>query len=385
MEQGRTAGPRRPALAVQLLLYLAFLFLLVEGAAFLLARLPRTRSTFFSDGAAFIQRIRGAEARYPQFVAGRYDAVLGWDNPRGTTGSFAGCRRGPVTATYLEDGSRRTSDIAGSPAILAFGDSFTRGDGVDDGDSYPAQLSRLLGRRVVNHGVGGYGPLQAVLKFQRRAGDYPDARTVVLGITNENLFRMLNSYRPVFFLNTGGMFAFQPYMRDGIQHPNPNGPEAASFEGLLTLARRAFREDFWALAEPRFPYSWALLDSLTRPATRLRVLAAVDPPRVLRAREVRDNLEALLEGFAASARASRMTPIVLFIPTGPKLRGVFDEVVPDLRRHLGGRAVVVAVRDQAYRWTEYKLQPNCHPSVYGYRIIAEHVARAVREAEGDPS
>jgi hypothetical protein len=39
---------------------------------------------------------------------------------------------------------------------------------------------------VVNHGVGGYGPLQAVLKFQKRVANYLGARTAVLGITNEN-------------------------------------------------------------------------------------------------------------------------------------------------------------------------------------------------------
>lgn len=381
---GRTPrGARflRPPRAILVLPYLAFLLLLVESAGFLLARLPSTRSRLFSDGAAFVERIRGTAAPYGRFVAERYDAVLGWDNPRGTTGTFAACRHGLITANYLEDRSRRTTEITAGAPILAFGDSFTRGDEVDDGDSYPAQLSRLLGRRVVNHGVGGYGPLQAALKFQRRAADYPDARTAVLGVTNENFFRMLNSYRPVYFLNTAGMFSFQPYMRGGVPRANPNGPEPASFDGLLALARRAFREDYWALAEPRFPYSWALLDSLTRPATRLRLLAAVDPPRAFRVPELRRDLEALLDAFVASARAARMAPVVLLIPNKPGQRGVFDQLVPELRARFGAHAVVVAVRDEGYRWAEYLPRPDCHPGVYGYGIIAEHAARAVREAE----
>lgn len=367
---------------MHLLLYLAFLALLLEGTALVVSHLPVTRKMFFSRGAAFVTRLRSEEELYRSFVADRYDGVLGWDNPRGRTGTFPGCRRGPITAVYLADGSRRTTDRGASPAILTFGDSFTRGDGVEDGESYPAQLSRLLDRPVVNHGVGGYGPVQATLKFQRRATDYPDARTVVLGITDENVFRMLSSYRPVYQWHTSGRFAFQPYMRDGALQGNPNGPEAASFEGVLALARQAFRDDYWALPEPRFPYSLALVDALARPVIRLRIAAAVNPGRVFRVPEVRLGLEAILDRFVATAHAARMAPVVLLIPNKPARRGIFDQIVPELRARYAARAVVVAVRDEAYRWAEYLSRPNCHPSAYGYGIIAAHAARAVRETEG---
>jgi len=367
--------------AIHLLLYLAFLTVLVEGTGFLIAHLPVTRKMLFSRGALFVERLRPRKDLYRAFVADRYDGVLGWDNPRGRTGTFPGCRSGPITATYLADASRRTTEIESGPPILVFGDSFTRGDGVEDGDSYPAQLSRLLGRRVVNHGVGGYGPVQAALKFQRRAVDHPGARTVVLGITDENLFRMLTSYRPVYQWHTSGMFAFQPYMRDGVLRDNPNGPTAAPFDAFLARARQAFREDYWALPEPYFPYAAALYDALTRPAIRLRVLAGINPPGVLRVAEVRRGLEAVLDGFVASAEGARMAPVVLLIPNKPAQRGMFDRILPELRARFTARAIVFPVRDEAYRWTEYLPSPNCHPGVYGYGIIAAHAAEAVREAE----
>jgi hypothetical protein len=378
-ERPTSAAPaRRRVRAIHVLLYLAFLAVLIEGTGFLLARLPVTRKTLFSRGALFVERLRSREDLYRQFVVERHDGVLGWDNPRGRTGTFPGCRQGVVTATYLEDGSRRTTDLGAGPTVLTFGDSFTRGDEVEDADSYPAQLSRL---RVVNHGVGGYGPVQAALKFRRRAADYPGARAAVLGITDENLFRMLTSYRPVYQWHTSGMFAFQPYMRDGVLRGNPNGPEAAPFDRFLALASQAFREDYWALPEPRFPYTWAFLDALSRPAIKLRVLAAVNPRGVLRVSEVRRGLDAVLDDFVASAGAARMAPVILLIPNKPAQRGVFDRVLPDLRARFAARAVVVSVRDEAYRWADYLPHPNCHPSVYGYGIIAAHAADAVREAE----
>jgi lysophospholipase L1-like esterase len=100
----------------------------------------------------------------PPFI---HDRLLGYvPNP-----GFCGPGFGTSFHTIDANGLRWTGEgpASGEGAILAVGDSYTYGDEVRDEESWPAQLQRLTGRRVLNGGVTGYGFDQIVLRTEQLA------------------------------------------------------------------------------------------------------------------------------------------------------------------------------------------------------------------------
>jgi hypothetical protein len=109
--------------------------------------------------------------------------------------------------TIENDGLRRTGEqVAGAP-ILAVGDSFTYGDEVNDGQTWPAQLQLLTGRRVLNGGVSGYGFDQIVLRAEQLAAKYKPAAIVVGFIADDirrtEMRRLWSADKPYFVLEDG--------------------------------------------------------------------------------------------------------------------------------------------------------------------------------------
>ena len=91
-----------------------------------------------------------------------YDANLGW-LPK------PGSRIGESSVTIGQFGLREhgtPDNYRETQYILAVGDSFTFGDGVNDHESWPAHLERRSGWPVLNGGVFGYGVDQTVLRAQ---------------------------------------------------------------------------------------------------------------------------------------------------------------------------------------------------------------------------
>ena len=110
--------------------------------------------------------------------------------------------------TIDADGLRRTgAPPAGAPtpgALLAVGDSFTFGDEVEDGQTWPAQLAQLTGRRVLNGGVSGYGFDQIVLRAEQLAAIHRPSAIVVSFIADDirrtEMRRLWSADKPYFTL-----------------------------------------------------------------------------------------------------------------------------------------------------------------------------------------
>jgi len=79
-------------------------------------------------------------------------------------------------------------DEAARPPIVALGDSYTHGEEVADGDTWPAQLQGILHRPVVNAGVTAYGLDQTVLRAERAVAELKPV-AMVIGFIPDDLRR----------------------------------------------------------------------------------------------------------------------------------------------------------------------------------------------------
>lgn len=130
-----------------------------------------------------------------------YDPDLGW-----TLAPNATAHDGAAHTNAAGMRADRDYVLAPSPDVLrvaTFGDSYTYGSEVQQGESWPAQVrAQLDGVEVLNFGVGGYGLDQAYLRWQHDGQRYqPDI--VMVGFVAEDVLRSLNVIRLLYWPEAG--------------------------------------------------------------------------------------------------------------------------------------------------------------------------------------
>lgn len=129
-----------------------------------------------------------------RFLAGpswaRFDPELGYVH-----GSYVpadGMDNSSTISTVQPNGARTQFLYAARQArINTYGDSFTHGDQVNDGETWQEYLAGHLGEPIRNFGVGGYGVYQAYLRMKREESTDHAAPYVIFYIWGDDHVRSL--------------------------------------------------------------------------------------------------------------------------------------------------------------------------------------------------
>ncbi len=298
----------------------------------------------------------------------RYDAELGWVNRANVDLPDL---YGPGLALrtnaqgFRNDGPIAPEIAPGKVRILCAGDSFTLGYGVDQSDTWVAQLESLDPRlETVNLGQGGYGVDQAYLAYERVRGELDHDLFVLAFITFD--FQRTQNALASGILRWG---AGAPFERS---HPRP---EKRFLPGL----RREF--DPASLASVRLLRSW-FADG-----------EGEAPRRIARPQETADFVAELV-GRAVAGLPPGARLVLVHLPMGSDHQGggsqdwrtflatlakgadwSYVDLVPALRALPGGQA------------QRLFLQPGevDHPGAAGHfnargnRFVAEALWKALRE------
>jgi hypothetical protein len=233
--------------------------------------------------------------------------------------------------SYRVSGAKHNSEFPDSERSCgsAFGDSFVGGAEVANDKGWVEQLSHLLGCRVNNYAVGGYGTDQAFLRF-RRVNDA--SQMVLLGINPNNVMDNINQYdaflggdleptvlkgrflfdssdqliwltRPR--LDGDGFVALNRNPAKTLPHSyflpdTPDGPITLGFPYTATLARVALMTRMRNILVRRA--AWSHLYAADHPSGSLRLMAAI------------------CQAFAELAKARGERPLIIMLPLSESFR-----------------------------------------------------------------
>lgn len=301
-----TPGRPRRTLAAAILT-LALVLAAIEAGSFAFFRWAGERFSFADPASYTIDpaRLEG--------LASHFDALLGWTNHY---------------PTPLEE--RPQPRRYGRPALATFGDSYTHCDEVADAETWQAYLADELQADVLNFGVGGYGPDQALLRYRQKSRELA-VPVVALGLVLENINRVVNRYRPFYYPETGVPLTKPRFvLDDGSLRLLPNPIQRS--QDLGRLADPAFvhaigAQDFWysrgELPRLGFPYAGLLLSpaiwkqALEGGRARRSEIAERPARNLWKDADARALFLAIVDAFAADVSAAGARPLFVILPGRP--------------------------------------------------------------------
>ena len=286
------------------LIVAVLIFTSMEIATWLVFRVLKSRFTF-EDPAQYLV----SDDELDRIIYG-YDAALGWKTVYATS--------------HGERPRRRQYDTT---QILTFGDSFTHGDEVADGETWQEHLAERLRSNVFNFGNGAYGTDQAYLRFS----ETPEIKTkyILLGLITENINRTVNVYRKFYKPNTGFPLTKPRYILEGnridlLENPVRSISELPKLQDAYFI-RRIGQYDYWykrnRFPSFSFPYSKLVFNSqIWREAIYGKVGDEIDitsksNPRALwQETEPTRIMFYLFDRFVADVTSLGATPVIVIFP-----------------------------------------------------------------------
>lgn len=187
----------------------------------------------------------------------RVHPLLGWPAPR--VRQEQQDRRAPERAA-ASDSNHSTGQIS----LAAYGDSFTAGYGVEPKYAWSNILGTLLGCRIRNYGVPGYGTDQAYLRFHDNTAE--KAKIVLFGHLSENIQRNVNQLRnfiaPSSQCQTKPRFLLKAGQLQYVPLPQLS---AENYDNFIKNPGRFLRHDYFVPGGPsgaqklEFPYTWSIV------------------------------------------------------------------------------------------------------------------------------
>lgn len=249
------------------------------------------------------------------------------------------------------------------PPVLVVGDSFAHGDEVGDDETWPARLQALLGRRVINAAVSGYGFDQMVLRAEMIAPAVRPAAIVLSFIGDDTrrseMKRVWGAEKPYFEL-AGDKLELRNV-------PVPAAPDpATTLDAWQTLFGWSVALDAF-LKHKGWQYEWAIDHQRVLPRGRgqavtcalFKRLAALDVPVLVVAE--RDTYTWKNAEYAAEQQ--RIATLIL------KCAGDAGFATLDLFAAID-KAVKARGHAAVFR--------SSHPSPVGTEVAAAEIAAALR-------